>query len=58
LKELTRERVPLEWAAAQNNLAQALNNFGDALLKDARAAAVDPRLAPDLCNENALGNQG
>jgi hypothetical protein len=28
LQELTRERVPLEWATAQNNLGTALKDLG------------------------------
>jgi len=29
LKELTRERVPLQWAATQNNLGTALEALGE-----------------------------
>jgi len=43
LKELTRERVPLDWAATQNNLGNALQSLGEResgteLLKEAVAA--------------------
>src|SRR3984957_7208918 len=33
LEERTRERVPLDWARAQNNLGLALLRLGEALLK-------------------------
>jgi hypothetical protein len=29
LKELTRDRVPLQWAGAQNNLGSALEKLGE-----------------------------
>lgn len=29
LKEQTRERVPLDWAATQNNLGSALQTLGE-----------------------------
>ena len=29
LQELTRERVPLEWAGTQNNLGTALKTLGE-----------------------------
>ena len=29
LKEYTRERVPLQWAATQNNLGSALSTLGE-----------------------------
>ena len=43
LKEYTRERVPLDWAATQNNLGNALSRLGEgthdrAKLEEARKA--------------------
>ena len=40
LKELTRDRVPLDWAATQNNLGNALATLGERVTDTARLVAA------------------
>jgi hypothetical protein len=68
LKERTRERVPLQWAATQNNLGGALLRFGERESGTARleeAVAADRAALEERTLERApldwaksTGNQG